>query len=44
MFMEIYQMGVELFHADRLTYGRIHEETDVFLQCLAKAPTNETLS
>jgi len=44
MFMEIYQMGVELFRADRRTYGRIREETDVFLQCLVNAPTNETLS
>ena len=42
--MEIYQMGVALVHADRRTYGRTHKETDAFLQCFAKTPTNETLS
>lgn len=44
MCIEIYQMGDALVYADRQTYGRTHEQTDVFLQCFEKAPTTETFS
>lgn len=44
MFIEIFQMAVALFHADRGTFGRTHEGTDVFIKCFAKEPKNETLS